>query len=344
MDSINSFSDLVKKEDNKKISEKDVLSSIEIHEMPKKFRAMMPSARQAQRVGLVIFIGGFFLILIMLGAILYYFFFSKPAVTQPENNNTEVAIVDTVDNNIEEETEEEIATSTEEMDDIATSTEEIASSTEEIATSTEEVASSTDISEIISDGSATTPIIVKGNDSDKDGLTDLEEVLLGTNPQSLDSDGDTYPDYSELKNSYDPAAKNIKLFAGNAFEKFTNITFGYSVYYPKLWEINKIDEDNSIIFKAQNNHFFQIIIEPNPDNLSIDVWYMKEFSVNVINPIYIYNNTNWRGILSDDGLNLYITDKENKYIYTFSYNLGIDNKSEYFNIFKVFVKSFVFEQ
>lgn len=36
-------------------------------------------------------------------------------------------------------------------------------------------------------------------DSDKDGLTDLEENNIGTNPQMYDTDGDTLNDYQEYK-------------------------------------------------------------------------------------------------------------------------------------------------
>ena len=37
-------------------------------------------------------------------------------------------------------------------------------------------------------------------DSDGDGLTNIEEQSLGTNPQVYDSDGDTLSDYQEVKN------------------------------------------------------------------------------------------------------------------------------------------------
>jgi len=46
-------------------------------------------------------------------------------------------------------------------------------------------------------------------DSDKDGLTDIEEINFGTNPQLYDSDGDTLSDYQEIKNiGTDPLKTN----------------------------------------------------------------------------------------------------------------------------------------
>ncbi len=48
---------------------------------------------------------------------------------------------------------------------------------------------------------------IKNKDSDKDGLSDLEERLYHTNPNNPDTDGDGYKDGEEVKNGYDPASK-----------------------------------------------------------------------------------------------------------------------------------------
>ncbi len=44
------------------------------------------------------------------------------------------------------------------------------------------------------------------NDTDADGLNDREEVVIyKTDPLKADTDGDTYPDGSEVRNGYNPA-------------------------------------------------------------------------------------------------------------------------------------------
>ncbi|MFC1810925.1 FG-GAP-like repeat-containing protein, partial [Patescibacteria group bacterium] len=50
------------------------------------------------------------------------------------------------------------------------------------------------------------------DDSDGDGLTDLEEVLLGTNRIKKDSDGDGFGDGEEMQSGYDPLKKDLRLF------------------------------------------------------------------------------------------------------------------------------------
>ena len=48
----------------------------------------------------------------------------------------------------------------------------------------------------------------KGNDEDKDGLSDQAEEILGTDPLQVDSDGDGMNDKAELENGTDPMINN----------------------------------------------------------------------------------------------------------------------------------------
>lgn len=54
-------------------------------------------------------------------------------------------------------------------------------------------------------------------DSDKDGLPDMEEARLKTNPNNPDSDSDGYLDGDEVKNGYNP----LKASAGNKNDKIS---------------------------------------------------------------------------------------------------------------------------
>ena len=47
----------------------------------------------------------------------------------------------------------------------------------------------------------------RGADSDKDFLTDVREVELGTDPNNKDTDGDGYVDGDEVLNGFDPLKK-----------------------------------------------------------------------------------------------------------------------------------------
>jgi len=62
---------------------------------------------------------------------------------------------------------------------------------------------------------------LSGNDSDRDGLSDLLEDSLGTNKNSTDSDNDGYDDKDELEKLYNPIA-NGKLNLDKNFAKSQN--------------------------------------------------------------------------------------------------------------------------
>lgn len=47
-------------------------------------------------------------------------------------------------------------------------------------------------------------------DSDRDGITDEEELRIGTDPGKADTDGDGHKDRSELERGYDPRSKKSK--------------------------------------------------------------------------------------------------------------------------------------
>lgn len=49
-------------------------------------------------------------------------------------------------------------------------------------------------------------------DSDQDGINDLEEIIIGTNPLHPDTDSDGYKDGEELAKGYDPIKPNAPLF------------------------------------------------------------------------------------------------------------------------------------
>lgn len=75
-------------------------------------------------------------------------------------------------------------------------------------------------------------------DTDSDGLTDAEELLIGTDIGLADSDGDSYPDAQELVNLYNPAgvAPQRLLDAGLVYA-YEHPTQGWSIYLPRQWSI-----------------------------------------------------------------------------------------------------------
>ncbi len=179
----------------------------------------------------------------------------------------------------------------------------------------------------------------KGADSDSDGLTDKEELVLGSDSNLSDSDGDGYADLAELKSLYNPNGAG-KIGDNPNIASYANTTNKYNLIYPKNWSVMPSSGDSSIIFKASDNHFIQIITQTNTNKESISAWYSSQFGIAVINDSDKIAFADWQGIRSEDGLTVYLTDAGNNNIYTITYNIGIDNILEYKNIFDMLVASF----
>ena len=56
------------------------------------------------------------------------------------------------------------------------------------------------------------PKTIYEKDSDQDGLTDDQELALGTNPYAIDTDGDGQADLEELQSGHSPLVPQKELY------------------------------------------------------------------------------------------------------------------------------------
>lgn len=303
-----------------------IAKEIAVHTMPAKFFDEHAKVSETKKIGILI-IGGGAILMLIVAFVLYYFVFRSPEVVeqQPIEQNNQVEDQTSVTPNDANDTpsvldeEEKIIPEIEVEDDIATTTEEELE--EEIAISTE--------TEIIEPG-----------DNDNDGLSNLEEELLGTDQALIDSDGDTYEDLSELLNLYNPAGSG-KLQDSEAVDLYTNSTFDYSFLYPALWESDNIGGEDLVIISSPDKHFLQVFVQPNPDLESIEDWYKAQVNMEQIDSQNKVSTDTWTGVRSESGKELYLTDKGRNYIFVLSYTPVSEDELSYKNIFEMMIKSFV---
>jgi len=312
----------INKEDEKiKAINERVEKEIDIHSMPQKFKAEKQKASQSKTVGMIIIIGGIILMVVSV-IVLYYFLFISPnkqnVPVKVETPKEEKVTEDQTQPEVKEEEAVEVVEPTEE----ATTTIEIIAE----ATSTEDIV-------VIEEPEETNGMA----DTDGDGLTNKEEILFGTDINDEDTDGDGYSDLSEVLNLYDPISPGS--LKENPNIEVSSANLEYEVLYPKSWTKNFFDD--SLILNSSENHLIQIVVQPNTDFLSIEDWY-SEFvrDANVSESQKITNN-NWDGIRSEDGFEVYLTDKERKYIFVISYTPLIDEEPIYKNIHDIIIRSFI---
>lgn len=314
----------VQSEEQEKKQEDKVI----IHTMPKRFYRAASGTEKTKNVGVLIIIFGIIFLLAI--AVFSYFFLIKPAneeaalLSEKEVSPAVVEKEKPVENKPLETVPEVI-----ENLNVATTTPEIE---EELV---EEEATTTPETEIV-------PVVeIKTSpDSDRDGLSDVEETMLGTIANLRDTDGDGYDDLSEFLGLYNPAGTG-SIITNPEIEKYINTRNGYSLYYPKKMTIENVGgSEDSVMFKFFDGQMIQVVVETNTENLSLEEWYKKQFGVSLVTNDQRVYKKGWTGIRSDNGLVVYLVNPASDKIYSLSYNISVDNTLSRKNILELMVNSF----
>lgn len=178
-------------------------------------------------------------------------------------------------------------------------------------------------------------------DSDNDGLTDATEPLLGADPDKVDTDGDSYADGLEVNSDYDPAVGNsAKLKNSSYISIYANTRFGYSLLYPKVWTARATDQETAqVVFSSEEaDEFMEVVIVDNPEKLTATAWYAKHGIGLKPEEIPVINSGSLAWATSLDSLNAYLAT--DRYIITFSYNIGTKTEASFGTLFHIMLRSF----
>jgi hypothetical protein len=297
-----------------------VEKSVMVHTMPEKYRAERQVAGQSKKFGILIILGGAALLIIVATGLYYFLILNTPVKT----SQTSVVPAQT---QTPEPTAEVISEATTSLEEIGAGT--IAEILPEASTS------STTTEENLSLAPAPDSLA----DSDQDGLNDLEEKLLGTNTNSVDTDGDGYGDYTELMNLYNPLGAGA-LSGNKNIATYQNATNGYSILYPANWLRSAVGGEDSIIFNSNDNHFVQIVVQANGKLESINSWYGAQFGSASFQTAQKVSFDNWSGLRNSENGAYYLADKGRNYIIAITYTPNADNKLVYKDIFEMMARSF----
>lgn len=217
-------------------------------------------------------------------------------------------------------------------------------STAAIATTTAETSTTTATTTAETGAATSTAAMTASLDSDADGLTDIEETILGTLPTNPDTDGDGYKDGAEVNSNYSPTkAGSAKLeespFVVKADGSFTDVYFQFLM--PKDWQSSTIAANDQVLVSASTGEIIKISVADNRDQMTILGWYLRdhpEVSVSQLKQLTTFDGA-LTGIYAPDGLTAWLTDAARGQLYTVEYLTGRQTEFRYPGLFNMIIKS-----
>jgi hypothetical protein len=186
-------------------------------------------------------------------------------------------------------------------------------------------------------------VVQSSQDTDADGLTDVEEGLYGTSISLPDTDGDGYVDGQEAASGYDPASKG-KLQDSVAIRQYSDPTEGYSLLYPAAWTLSDDPQNTRGKMFSTNGEFMEVSVQENPSRLSARDWYLSKSPS--VDSSLIVSVSNWdkslSGVQSPNGLTVYFTKGDKAYV--IDYNINVLTQVNFKTTFQMMNRSFTVGQ
>ncbi len=182
-------------------------------------------------------------------------------------------------------------------------------------------------------------------DSDDDGLTDIEEDLYETEKRKPDTDADGFIDGQEIIGGYNPKAAGTSLLSNSGLvNKYPNPIFAYEILHLSTWVARPSDQSlREVNFQSATGEYVQILVEDNPEELDLISWYLAQ--TNGANISDIDRKTDKQGfeiLLSKDKLTYFLLNNDNKAnIFIISYEIGSRTSLNFLTTFEMMINSFV---
>jgi len=165
-------------------------------------------------------------------------------------------------------------------------------------------------------------------DTDQDGLTDKEEIIVGAKIDQADSDNDGYGDLAELRAGYNPAGSG-KIASNNGLKLIKQGR--WSTLVPAAWT-SQLGRDESAIFRTDDGQFIQAVVLTKKAGQNLTDWYQEIFTDQAADVVSAGRN---QLAVSLDGLTYYVSRPELNYLISLTYNPETTKLLSYSNIFRL---------
>lgn len=183
-------------------------------------------------------------------------------------------------------------------------------------------------------------IPVPGKDTDSDGLTDVEELLYGTNFRDPDSDEDTFLDGNEVFHRYHPlGTAPATLLDTGAVKVLTDATYPYTLFYPSTWTVALSRDAFGVTFQSARQASIRVTWEEKDAHETLDDLLNGEVSTAERAQMKeVMTKEGYFGLMSADDRTAYLD--MGSAMATLTYDLGGKTQIEYLQTFQMLVNSF----
>ncbi|MBI1908529.1 hypothetical protein HYS28_03935 [Candidatus Uhrbacteria bacterium] len=177
-------------------------------------------------------------------------------------------------------------------------------------------------------------------DTDSDGLTDIEELLYGTNFREPDSDKDSYLDGNEVFHRYHPLGDApATLLDTGAVKVFEDALYPFTMYYPSSWSTSLDETNMTVAFRSSRQASITVEWEEKPADETLADWYDASHTDRASGDLKeILTKEGYYGLTTADDRTAYL-DFGGDAVITLTYDLGSRTQVEYLQTFQMMVNS-----
>jgi hypothetical protein len=183
---------------------------------------------------------------------------------------------------------------------------------------------------------------IRARDTDADLLSDAEEVLLGTDSEVWDSDGDGFYDGQEVFNLYNPLGlAPVRIISSGIVGEYINSGLGYHIYHPISWQARAVNGNLShMLVSAPNGEYIEIRRIGRDLGEGFADWFARNIEGEDYTSLTpITNHFGIAGFVRRDGLVVYFP--LDSYVYLMVYHSATGSEEyEYRNILALMYQSF----
>lgn len=176
-----------------------------------------------------------------------------------------------------------------------------------------------------------------GTDTDTDGLTNVEELLYGTDFRSPDTDGDTFLDGNEVFHRYDPngLAPSTLLDTG-AVRVLERADLPFTLYYPASWSLSAASTNGKVTFRSEENGSIELTYEEKDSLTDLSAW-MKAEGISAKGAEETMTKEGYPARSTEDGRTVYLDLGD--WVVSAVYDLGDTMSIEFLQTFKMMMNS-----